>query len=216
MKKEPLVMCLTNIVAAEFTADALLAIGAKPAMVSDPADAAELSAVADSILINLGTVHARQVEAIRLAIKGARPWVLDPVGCQFLSGRARLARELIALGPTVIRGNHAEIRFILDSAPDSTVLSTGEVDEIFDAHEHVEVSGGVAMLERVTATGCVQGAVVAAMLGRGMRPLAAALAASRLMKRAGERAWERAKTPGAFRTALVDALYELDGKGGVA
>lgn len=65
------------------------------------------------------------------------------------------------------------------------------------------------MLQSVTATGCVQGAVCAALLGRGQSPLAAAENASRMMKRAGEIAWERTKAPGSFKTALIDALYEI-------
>lgn len=65
------------------------------------------------------------------------------------------------------------------------------------------------MLRTVTATGCVQGAICAALLGRGLSPLAAAESASRLMKRAGEIAWEKAQVPGSFRVALIDALYEL-------
>ena len=44
---------------------------------------------------------------------------------------------------------------------------------------------------------------------RGFKPFDAALAASRLMKRAGEAAWARAKSPGSFRTALIDAIWEL-------
>jgi len=61
----------------------------------------------------------------------------------------------------------------------------------------------------VTATGCAQGAICAAFLGRGLKPFAAAKAASELMKRAGERAWTKAQTPGSFQVALVDALWEL-------
>ena len=69
--------------------------------------------------------------------------------------------------------------------------------------------GGVALLQSVTATGCAQGALCAAFLGAGAAPDEALLQASRLMKRAGERAWEMAKTPGSFQVALVDALYAL-------
>jgi len=72
-----------------------------------------------------------------------------------------------------------------------------------------EVRGGVPMLQNVTATGCVQGAICAAALAWGKMPSEAAIWASELMKRAGERAWARAKTPGSFKVALVDALWEL-------
>ena len=208
MKDHPLVMCLTNEVAAEFTANALLAYGAKPAMVEEPSEAAELARKADAVLVNLGTVHPRQADAMRAAVAAAAavrtPWVLDPVGCQLLSCRGDLARELLSAGPSIVRGNHAEIEFL--GVFDAVSLSTGEIDRLSDGRE---IRGGVPMLQSVTATGCIQGALAAAALGRGLAPLDAAELVSRLMKRAGELAWEKSKTPGSFKTALLDALWGL-------
>ena len=229
MNKMPLVMCLTNTVAADITANVLLAIGAKPAMVEEPSEAAELAMVADAVLINLGTVHPRQAEAMRAAIKGIGngergmgrvPWVLDPVACHLLSYRGELAKEFVSRKPTLIRGNHAEIDYLMGTVPEKMgsvpVLSTGEVDRIYSPSSSTSslqpstlISGGNRMLQTITATGCSQGAICAAMLGRGLSPLDAAMAASKLMKRAGELAWEKAKAPGSFRVALIDALYEL-------
>ena len=231
MKKNPLVLCLTNAVAANFTANCLLAIGARPAMVEEPSEAEELAAVADALLVNLGTVTERQAEAMRRAVRVANakgiPWVLDPVGVQILSCRRNLARELIGLKPSLIRGNKAEIDSL---GPTGIVtLATGPIDTIehhssdiasqsdlrlVDISNHpnnrkISISGGVLMLQTVTATGCAQGGVCAAFLGRGQSPQDAALSASKLLKRAGEVAWERAKAPGSFQVALVDALWEL-------
>ena len=235
MKNEPLVLCLTNTVAANFTANCLLAIGAKPAMVEEPAEAAELASVADALLVNLGTVHARQAEAMRTAIKVANerkiPWVLDPVGVQFLSYRKELALEFIASKPTLIRGNHAEIETLMGTVPKlnrredapatgsvpklrhgdtPTMLSTGVVDRIIDDSGSVEIGGGVELLQKVTATGCAQGGLCAALLGRGQSPKEAAIYASKLMKAAGERAGTKAKTPGSFQVAFIDALWEIE------
>ena len=214
MNKSPLVMCLTNAVASEFTANALLAIGAKPAMVSEPEEAAELAAKADAVLVNLGTVDVRQAAAMRAAVAAlagcGTPWTLDPVGCQLLAFRRALAEEFLAAKPTLVRGNHAEIDFLKGTVPELmrplTTLSTGEIDRLGDGRE---IRGGVPMLQTVTATGCIQGALAAALLGRGLPAPDAAEAVSRLMKSAGELAWSRARTPGSFRTALVDALWEL-------
>ena len=217
MKREPLVLCLTNSVAANFTANCLLAIGAKPAMVEEPSEAEELAAVADAVLVNLGTVTERQAETMRRAIKVANekgvPWVLDPVGVQMLSFRRQLALEFVGFRPAVIRGNTNEIRVLAGPVPNlaqgMTILETGVVDRVVDDFGVVEVTGGVPMLQAVTATGCAQGGLCAALLGRGHAPREACLSASRMMKRAGEMAWERAKTPGSFKVALVDALWEL-------
>ena len=207
MKQNPLVLCLTNTVAANFTANCLIAIGAKPAMVEDPSEAAELAAVADAVLVNLGTVTELQAKAMRTAVKVANergiPWVLDPVGVQLLSYRRELARELIAQKPLVIRCNAAEAAALGETGCVTQV--TGEVDRVGKR----EIRGGTPLLQSVTATGCAQGGLCAAFLGRGLSPEAAALAASRLMKRAGERAAEKAKAPGSFAAALIDALWEL-------
>lgn len=213
MNKQPLVLCLTNTVAANFTANCLLAIGAKPAMVEDPFEAEELAAVADALLVNLGTITECQAEAMRRAVfvanKKNTPWVLDPVGVQILTYRRNLAQELIGLKPTLVRGNRAEIDFL---GPTGMItLSTGMVDTIGrsdDCNLQI-ITGGVQMLQTVTATGCAQGGLCAAFLGRGQGPQEAAVSAAKLMKRAGELAWERAKAPGSFKVALVDALWEL-------
>ena len=213
--KKPLVLCLTNTVAANFTANCLLAIGAKPAMVEEPGEAAELAQEADALIVNLGTVTELQAEAMRAAVKVANergiPWVLDPVGVQYLAYRRDLARELIALKPSLIRGNRAEIDVL---GPTGIVtLASGQIDTIEQSNNQnnrtISISGGVPMLQEVTATGCAQGGICAAFLGRGLSPREAAETASKLMKRAGELAWERAKTPGSFQVALIDALWEL-------
>ena len=207
MNKKPLVLCLTNTVAANFTANCLLAVGSRPAMIEEPCEAEELARVADAMLVNLGTVTARQAESMRRAIAAANvhgiPWALDPVGVQLLSYRAGLAREFIAQKPSVIRCNAAEASAIGET--DCVTLVTGEVDRVGER----EVRGGVPMLQTVTATGCAQGGICAAFLGQGLSPQDAALSASKLMKRAGEVAWTRARTPGSFQVALVDALWEL-------
>ena len=212
MKQNPLVLCLTNSVAANFTANCLLAIRAKPAMVEESSEAAELAAVADAILVNLGTVTERQAEAMRAAVKAANergiPWVLDPVGVQHLTYRRNLAQELIGLKPSLVRGNQPEIDALGPSG--IPTLATGSVDAIEQPDGRtVSISGGVPMLQEVTATGCAQGGLCAVALGRGLSPQEAALFASRLMKRAGELAWERARTPGSFQIALIDTLWEL-------
>jgi len=216
MQKEPLVLCLTNTVAANFTANCLLAIGAKPAMIEEPSEAAELAAVADAILVNLGTVNDQQSAVMRAAILSANehgtPWVLDPVAIQFLTFRRRLAEEFLSLKPSLVRGNHAEIEVVRKTASNVVMLSTGETDFLYSspctAHP-APLHGGAPLLTSVTATGCAQGAICAAYLGWGQPPEKAALSASKLMKTAGERAAAKVKTPGTFQIALLDALWEL-------
>ena len=210
MSKSPLVLCLTNTVAANLTANCLLAIGAKPAMVEEPCEAEELAEKADALLVNLGTVTSAQAEAMRKAIDVATsrniPWVLDPVGVQLLAFRRRLAQEFIARHPSLIRCNQAEAACLGETG--CTALMTGEVDAIIvpDAPSRRERRQEIA---GVTATGCAQGGLCAAFLGRGQSPADAALSASKLMKRAGELALERTHEPGSLQVALIDALWRL-------
>jgi len=161
--RHPLVHCMTNQVVKDITANVLLAAGAAPAMVEHPDEAAQFAAIADALLINLGTLDAAQMRAMRRAIPAAtrarKPWVLDPVAVGPLATRTRFAREILQWKPALIRGNASEIIALaglaaakgrgVDSGdrPDAAleaaarlvaqtggaVLVTGPVDYAFDA-----------------------------------------------------------------------------------
>jgi hydroxyethylthiazole kinase len=109
----PLVQNVTNYVAMDLAANALLAIGASPAMVHAPEEAGEFAALADAIVINIGTLSqeflAGMVKAASVANASGKPWVLDPVGAGATHYRNEAVASLLALQPTVIRGNASEI-----------------------------------------------------------------------------------------------------------
>ncbi len=111
----PLVLCLTNGVVRNFTANLLLAAHAVPAMLEDAKEAEEmLQTCANALLVNVGTYSQAQADVMRTAVATALthslPWVLDPVAVGLLSPRTTLCHELIALyPPTLIRGNASEI-----------------------------------------------------------------------------------------------------------
>ncbi|MDQ4085860.1 MAG: hydroxyethylthiazole kinase [Actinomycetota bacterium] len=240
-RQAPLVQCLTNVVVTGFTANALLAVGASPAMVEEPEEAGELARVADGVLVNVGTVSESTAAAMRAAAQGAHaagtPWVLDPVAVGPLTFRTRLATELLTKGPAVVRGNPSEVLSLagatgsargVDSATDSasalapavelarregtTVAVSGTVDYITDGDSAVEVATGDPMMTRVTGVGCVLGALVAACSAVEESPLVAAGAATVILTVAAEVAAERSPGPGTFAVALLDALYTLDPK----
>src|SRR5450631_1022456 len=117
----PLVQCLTNTVAAGWTANVLLAVGAAPAMIDNPREAREFAAIAGGMLINLGTPYDDTARAMHLAIAGAErsgtPWVLDPVAAGALGWRTSLAHQLLREGrPSIIRGNASEILAMVGGA----------------------------------------------------------------------------------------------------
>ncbi|UQN14254.1 hydroxyethylthiazole kinase [Gulosibacter sp. ACHW.36C] len=189
----PLVHSITNNVVTGFTANALLALGAAPAMVDIVGEAGLFARVAGGLLVNLGTPTPEQRGAIAEAVAGARdagtPWVLDPVAIGALPIRTRLAAELVAQQPTAVRGNPSEVLALsgagaggrgvesTDSAASAraaavelaarfgtVVAVSGEEDLITDGRSVVWVEGGDALLTKVTGGGCALGSIVAAFL----------------------------------------------------
>ena len=236
----PLVHCLTNTVVQTLTANALLAVGAAPAMVDAPEEAADFAAIASAVLVNVGTVHQRTARAMLLAAAAARdagtPWVLDPVAVGALAYRTGLAAELADLRPAVVRGNASEVLALAGAGAggrgvDSTagadeaaaaaaalaartggvVAVSGEVDLITDGRRTVRVGGGHPLLTRTTGAGCALGALVAAYLAVCDDRLTAAVAAHAHVATAAEAAAARAAGPGSFAPAWLDALDAVDG-----
>lgn len=235
----PLVQCLTNSVVTGFTANVLLALGASPAMVDIPEEAGPFARVASGVLINLGTPHAEQrsamVEAARAAGSVGTPWVLDPVAVGALPVRTALARELLRLGPTVIRGNASEIIALagagdggrgvdssdgvgaaeesareLARAAGCVVAVSGPVDFVTDGVRSARIANGDALLTRVTGGGCALGAVMAAFAAVDEDRFAAVVAAVTTYTVAAELAAKESSGPGSFAVAFLDALAALE------
>ncbi|NHB57306.1 hydroxyethylthiazole kinase [Acinetobacter sp. 194] len=141
--QQPLVQCITNIVAANYAANILLAAGASPAMVDNPFEAESFTTISGALSINVGTPHTEQMQAMRISAQTAQrtetPWVLDPVGYgAVLPWRTEMVNELLTYKPTVIRGNASEISTL---AGDQNVESKG-VDSTLksaDVYEHAKV-----------------------------------------------------------------------------
>ncbi|ASW23701.1 hydroxyethylthiazole kinase family protein [Bifidobacterium pseudolongum] len=89
------------------------------------------------------------------------------------------------------------------------VAVSGETDLVTDGKRTYRLPGGDPMMTKITGAGCALGGVVATYLCVA-DPLVAALAASLLFKRAGERAAAASDGPGSFQTAFLDALWNTD------
>lgn len=83
-KTVPLVHNITNYVTVNDAANAVLAIGASPIMADDIEEAADITAISNALVLNMGTLNKRTVESMLAAGKRANelgvPVVFDPVG----------------------------------------------------------------------------------------------------------------------------------------
>jgi len=239
-ERRPLVQNITNYVAMTISANALLALGASPAMVHAAEEVEDFVAISNALVINIGTLSPRWVDAMRLAARYAvtlgKPWVLDPVGCGATSYRTAVSAELAAMKPTIIRGNASEIMSLAGAAGarpkgvDSTARSddaiaaakalavasgavvcvTGETDYATDGEALIAIEGGDVLMPLSTALGCALSATIAAF--SAIRPpLDAAAIGLAVFGAAGAEAASRIRGPGHLPAELCDALYAMDG-----
>jgi len=225
--RSPRVHCITNTVAQNFTANALLALGCAPSMTLSPGEIGPFVTGAQGLLVNLGTFDDERREAIGIAVEAAAkqrlPWVLDPVFVDRAPPRAAFARELIGRRPAVIRLNHIEFSELAGDAPSRdaamafarnnrvVVALSGATDLVTDGKRVVSIANGHPLMTKVTAMGCVASALVAACLTAEPDALHATVAAAVTMGVAGELAAEKSIGPGSFAVAIIDALHNLGG-----
>ncbi|MCP1660183.1 hydroxyethylthiazole kinase [Neisseria perflava] len=192
--ENPLVHNITNAVAAHFAANGLLAVGASPIMADEPAEMADMAAICDALLINIGTLNQSSIEAMLLAGKAANARglavVLDPVGVAATAlRRETVARLLSEVKFAAIRGNAAEMAFVageswqgkgVDAGSGSADVAavaqavarqygcisavSGATDYVSDGIKTFAVHNGTPMLPQITASGCLLGSVIAAFL----------------------------------------------------
>jgi len=232
--RSPLVQCLTNIVAAQWTANVLLAVGAAPAMVDNPEEAGPFARRAGGVLINLGTPYPVTAAAMEQAVAAANdagtPWVLDPVAAGALGWRTEIARKLLSERPTVLRGNASEVMALTGGAggkgvdsvdtPEAALAAavelaglhgtvvaiSGATDHLTDGSRVVTVGNGHPLLTRVTGVGCALGAMIAGFAAVLDDPLLAAVSATATLTVCGDIAAAAHAGPGSFAVALLDQL----------
>jgi hydroxyethylthiazole kinase len=235
----PLIHNITNYVAMNLTANALLALGASPVMAHAPEEVDEMAGSSAALVLNIGTLSAPWVTAMLRAGNAARrkgiPIVLDPVGAGATRFRTETARRLLRdLRPAVLRGNASEILALATSeagtkgvdsrhTPEAAleaarrlsaefggaVSVSGPVDIIVRGASVVRTANGHPLMPRVTGLGCVATALTGAFAAVNASPLAAAAHAMAVMGIAGEIAGEGAAGPASFQTRFLDALYNL-------
>ena len=192
--KRPLVHCITNYVSANDCANLLLGCGASAIMADEPAEVAEVTAMCDGLVLNMGTPNPRKLEALLIAGKKANrlghPVVLDPVGVGSSTMRQTAARQLLdEVRFAAIRGNATEIATLIrgtaaqrgvdaDEQNDAmetnasqlacktgaVVIVTGDTDIVTDGRTIYRVHNGHPMMRTVTGAGCQLSALVGAYI----------------------------------------------------
>jgi hydroxyethylthiazole kinase len=237
--QSPLVHNITNFVVMNYTANALLAVGASPVMAHAVEEVEDMVAIAGALVVNIGTLSPLWVEgmkkAMRVAEKLGKPIILDPVGAGATPYRNQVLSELLATAaPTLIRGNGSEILAMaganiqtkgvdstassIDSIQAARLLSdkygcvvsvSGATDVIVSGEKVAYVENGVSLMTRVTGMGCSASAIAGAFSAVQTDAFEAAVSAAALMGVCGEKAFEKAKLPGSFQIAFLDALAEV-------
>lgn len=235
----PLVHNITNYVAMNNTANALLALGASPVMAHAEEEVAEMAGIAGALVINIGTLSRSWVAAMFRAAERASdlkiPVILDPVGAGATTYRTKTCRDFIeTTAPSIIRGNASEIMALavqgartkgvdssdpsaaalkaaktLNKETGSTVCVSGEVDYIVDGRDVITIENGHSMMPRVTGLGCTASSLCGAFAAVNRSFPAAAAGAMAVMGIAGEIAAESSRGPGSLQVALLDTLYHL-------
>ena len=237
--KSPLVHNITNFVVMNNTANALLAIGASPVMAHWVSEVEDMVAIADALVINIGTLDEQWVESMIRAGVAAHnkgiPIIIDPVGAGATRARTTAALEIIKqCHPTIIRGNGSEIMALVDanirskgvdsSAQSGDALSaaqrlatecgavvviSGATDYITDGKEIFTVEGGSPIMTSVTGMGCTSTAIIGAFAAVVTSPIVAATAAMAVMSLAGERAAVHSAGNGTMQVNFLDELFNL-------
>ncbi len=198
-QENPLVVCYTNDVVKNFTANGLLSIGASPAMSEAPEEAEEFYKVAGALLINIGTMTKANEQDIleigKIANQQGTPIVFDPVAVGASSYRKAFCQKFLSeVKASVIKGNASEILTLVDATTtmkgtdgetdldvveiakraheklNTAIVLTGKDDVIVQNNKVVKLSNGSPLLAKITGAGCLLGGIVASFLFREETP----------------------------------------------
>lgn len=238
-EKKPLIHNITNSVVTNYTANALLAMGASPIMAYSRNEVEEMVSLAEALVLNIGTLTedslASMIKAGKKASELKTPVILDPVGSGATTFRTNSTRKIIEeINISVLRGNPSEILSLnhngsktkgvdsIHSVEDATqtgkILAkklrttfaiSGVTDLITDGEQVIRVSNGHPLMGYVTGTGCTATVTIAAFLAVDDDSVSAAATALAFFGLAGEVAGKKASAPGSFMIEILDALYTI-------
>lgn len=238
-EKRPLVHHITNYVTVNDCANITLCAGGSPVMADAPEEAAEMATIANSLVLNIGTLNRAQIKSMllagRVANKRGIPVILDPVGAGATRFRTKTTERLLnELEITVLKGNAGEIGVIagveatvrgvdsrgmagnpvtvarkLATTLGLIVVISGATDIVTDGKHTLLVENGHPLMGSISGTGCMASSVTAAFCAESENHMTATAAALASFDLAGERAAAVAHGPQSFKVALFDELANL-------
>jgi hydroxyethylthiazole kinase len=215
--RRPRVQCLTNTVAQALTANVLHALGARASMALHAEEVVAMSASADALLINLGTIDDVRLAAIERLVVEPRiktlPIVLDPVFVEHSPVRASAAARVLSNLQPIVKGNRTEmaaLASVIAGSRPRAIVETGSSDRILvPGQPECAVTLGHPWMADVTGLGCALGAVIAACDAVANDVASACRAAVTVFGLAGAHAGAVSRGPGSFAVAFIDALSQL-------
>jgi len=238
----PIVHHLTNLVTIYDCANVVKVMGGSPIMAHAPEELAEIVDISSALVLNIGTLTADFVEAMKKAALAANkkkiPVVLDVCGAGATSLRDKKCFELLNEAKIdIIKGNASEVARInglavstkgvdsgvinqdlvnlaklLAQKRDCTVVITGKEDVVAGSGKYFLVKNGHPLMTRVVGTGCMATSVIAAFAAVEKDFVLAASAGLVCFEVAAELAARNSSGPGAFKERIFDHLYFLDKK----
>jgi hydroxyethylthiazole kinase len=237
---KPLVHHITNWVTIYDCANITRCIGALPVMAHAIEESNEMTGIAQSLVLNIGTLTPNLVDSMISAGKKANelgiPVVLDAVGVGATKLRTDKAKEILSkVKVSILKGNAGEIGTLAEMKAEVkgvesmgvdgeireiaknlakryglTVVVTGKEDVVSDGDKTYFVSNGHDMMGSIVGTGCMLASVIGAFAAVERDYAKASAYALVCFGIAGELAAEKAKGPGTYKEMFYDELYGLN------
>ena len=239
-EQKPIVHHLTNWVTIYDCANIVKVLGASPVMAHAPEEVAEMTGIASSLVLNIGTLTVDFIEAMKIAARTANkkniPVVLDVCGAGATKLRDQKCFELLdETKITIIKGNASEIARIggqsvktrgvdagsvasnledlavrLAQNRHCTVVITGKEDIVADDTQCCKIRNGHEIMTNIVGTGCMAASVIGTFAAVDSDYVHTSAAGLVCYEIAAELAAKKANGPGTFKEQLFDALFHLN------
>ncbi len=152
-EKEPLTHVITHQIAANDTANCILALGARPIMAEHPDEMEEIVTAAKALGVSLGNINENRLRAIHnageAACAGRKPHIIDCVGVAVSRLRMDFAQSYIAdYQPAMVKGNASELLALVGCVSHAIGVDAGDEAALYRSlAEGNTASGEVGALQ---------------------------------------------------------------------